>query len=455
VLKVVDTLPQEPLWKPHPGPQTQFLQSASYETLYGGQVGGGKTDALLVGALRHVHNPHYNAIIFRRTFPELERRIVHRARELYGVPFPEARYNAERKCWRFPSGATIYFGHLEHDASVYQHQSAEYQYLAFDELTSFTESQYRYMMSRARSAAGIPIQIRAGTNPGGEHNEWVFRRWGPWVDPQSSVKAREGRALWYLTESDGTDRWVKKDTPEALSRCFVASRLADNLTLMKNDPGYAARLAGLDSLARKQLLEGNWLARPDIGQVFSRTWFEIVNSLPPGIVASIRCWDRAATRPHEGNKDPDWTRGVKLCRTSDQIYYVEDVASLRERPHAVDARILNTARADGYQTMIGLFQDPGSAGVTEVDAAVRRLGGFNVRVLPQTSDKLTRARSVSAQAEAGNVKLVRGPWNEEFLRELNAFPTGPHDDIVDALSGAFNQLLPSTALERLRMLAQW
>jgi phage terminase large subunit-like protein len=86
------------------------------------------------------------------------------------------------------------------------------------------------------------------------------------------------------------------------------------------------------------------------------------------------------------------------------------------------------------------MQDPGSAGVAEAQATARALDGSNVRFATASGDKETRAKPISAQAEAGNVKLVRGLWNDEFLRELENFPQGKHDDAVDALSGAYEQI---------------
>jgi len=431
------------------------LASSSYEALFGGAAGGGKSDALLMGALACVEQPRYTAILFRRTFPELEKKLIPRSLELFRLAYPGARYNEEKRFWRFPSGAKIYFGHLEHEKDVYQHQSAEYQYIAFDELTSFTEKQYVYLLSRARSSTGVPIQIRAATNPGGEGHEWVFRRWAPWLDRDCPARAGPGRARWYLTESDGTDRWVSKGTPGALSRVFIPARLADNPTLVENDPDYATRLEGLDPVTRAQLRDGDWLIKPVSGQVFSRSWFEIVDAAPADVASRIRCWDRAATRPHEGNKDPDWTRGVRLSRTTDGLYFVEHMESVRDRPYAVDQLILTMARADPQYTAIGVFRDPGSAGVAEAEAIVKTLSGFDVRVLQQTGDKLTRARPVSAQAEARNIKLVRGAWNEAFLRELDLFPSGAHDDIVDALSGGFSAILNRTPAEQFRILSVW
>lgn len=47
---------------------------------------------------------------------------------------------------------------------------------------------------------------------------------------------------------------------------------------------------------------------------------------------------------------------------------------------------------------------------------------------------------MAAQAERGNIRLIRGNWNAQFLDEMYAFPEGAHDDQVDAASGAFNAL---------------
>ena len=102
------------------------------------------------------------------------------------------------------------------------------------------------------------------------------------------------------------------------------------------------------------------------------------------------------------------------------------------------------AEQDGQSVSVGFMQDPGSAGVSEAQEAARALDGFDVRFATATGDKETRAKPISAQAEAGNVKVVRGLWNEELLRVLENFPAGSHDDEVDALSGAHEFLNNST-----------
>jgi hypothetical protein len=248
----------EPRWTPNPGAQARFMASSAYEALFGGAAGPGKSTALLMGALRHVDKPDYRALLLRRTFPELQRSLIDRSREWYEVA--GGIYRDDKHVWTFPSGARIEFGHLEYAHSVHAYQSAEYQYLGFDELTSFLKSQYVYMLSRARSSSGIPVRIRAATNPGGVGHDWVMKRWAPWLDVQAPRRAGAGEVLYYANADDG-ERWVPKMTPGALSRVFVPARISDNPHLMANDPGYVERLKGLDRVTRAQLLDGNWIAR--------------------------------------------------------------------------------------------------------------------------------------------------------------------------------------------------
>lgn len=418
-------------WRPNPGPQTAFLATAAVEALYGGAAGGGKSDALLMGALRDVAHPAFRGLILRRTFPELQRSLVEKARIWY--PLAGGEYAEARKQWRFPSGAVIEFGHVEHESDVYAFASSEYQYLAFDELTTFTEKQYLFLTSRVRSAAGLQVCIRSATNPGGEGHDWVFRRWAPWLDRSptyTGLRASSGQVLHYRNSEDG-ERWCEAGAG-ALSRVFIPAKVQDNPHLMAGDPGYVERLSGLDAVTRARLRDGDWLAAPAAGLYFKRDHFQIID-IPPRLseLRCVRYWDRAAS---EGKGD--YTAGVLLGRDPRGVFFVLDVVRLRGSPGQVQETILHTAELDGRVVMVGIEEDPGQAGKFEAASYVRALAGYNVRTFRPTGSKVTRAQPASAQAEHGNVKLVRAPWNHAFLAELEAFPEGGHDDQVDALSGA-------------------
>ena len=150
----------------------------------------------------------------------------------------------------------------------------------------------------------------------------------------------------------------------------------------------------------------------------------------------VRYWDLAATAKTESN-DPDWTVGVKLGRDEAGLYWVCGVERFRGDPGQVEQLLRQTARMDGKAVRIGIPQDPGQAGKAQASYLVRQLDGFSVTSSAESGDKVTRFGPFSAQARAGNVKVLQGPWNEDFFAALEGFPEGRHDDDADACSGAF------------------
>lgn len=429
-------------WLPNAGPQLEFLSSEAYEVLYGGAAGGGKTDAILMGALDPdcIAHPKYKAILFRRTVPELEETFIPRSKVWFPRSGAVYRSNPIHE-WTFPSGAKIRFGYLDRDDDVQQYQSAEFDYIGFDELTHYSEFQYTYMQSRLRGSMDLPKLMRAGSNPGGGGHEWVQKRWGPWLGGPdwTGPRAEPGEALWVLNTDDGP-MWVPRGTQDAESRVFIPAKLDDNPKL---DPGYRRRLMGLDPLSRAQLLHGNWLIRASPGLFFKREWFKFADVAPgPSEGRTLRFWDRAATEELESStgkpkNDPDWTVGVKMMLTWDGRIYILDVQRFRESPGQVKRRVKATAELDGREVGIRFSIDPGSAGKFEFADWLITLNGWDVQGAPESGDKISRAKPISAQVEGGNVYLVRAPWNQPLIDELEAFPTkGVHDDQVDGLSGA-------------------
>jgi Terminase large subunit, T4likevirus-type, N-terminal len=219
--------------QPHPK-QAEFLALDCLEALYGGAAGGGKSDALLMAALQYVDQPGYSAILFRRTYTELSLPDAIMARSHEWLSGTDAHWNGETKAWTFPSGAALAFGYLDSPRDHYRYQGAAFQFIAWDELTQFTEEPYLYLFSRLRRLAGrnVPLRVRAATNPGGIGHEWVGRR--------------------FLSE------------PE--DRHFVPALLDDNPSLDKAQYEYA--LAKLDPITYQQLRHGAWI-RDTSGLVYS------------------------------------------------------------------------------------------------------------------------------------------------------------------------------------------
>ena len=163
----------------------------------------------------------------------------------------------------------------------------------------------------------------------------------------------------------------------------------------------------------------------------------------------VRAWDLAATEAgavtgggrRVGVADPDWTVGVKLGRITTGRYVVLDVVRFRGGPEVVERTIRQTAAADGRAVAIGLPEDPGQAGKSQVSYYTAQLAGYVVESSRESGSKVTRAGPVASQCNAGNLGIMRAPWNAAFVDEMRNFPAGKWDDQVDALSRAFTMAM--------------
>jgi predicted phage terminase large subunit-like protein len=175
------------------------------------------------------------------------------------------------------------------------------------------------------------------------------------------------------------------------------------------------------------------------GNRFKRQWFPIVEAAP-GSGQRVRYWDQAATA--DGGC---YTAGVLMCRGQDGLYFVEDVvrgqwsAGDRDKVMKQVAELDRQKYGNGH-VRIWVEEEPGSGGKESAQAKIKLLAGHTVHAEKVTGSKEVRAEPLAAHAEAGNVRLVRGAWNSDFLEELASFPNGRYSDQVDASSGAFNKL---------------
>jgi predicted phage terminase large subunit-like protein len=440
---------------PQVGPQTQFLSTPADIALFGGSAGGGKSYALLMDPLRDVYHPQFAGIIFRKNATHIRKpgALLDQSKGLY--PLLGATCRDLEMLWVFPSGAKVKLDHLEHESTPQDYQGAQLPYIGFDELTHFSEHQFWYMISRNRSPYGVRCRVRATCNPDAE--SWVRKLVDWWVDPKTgyAIPERSGRLRYFVRIEDelvwaDTRAELKLRYPHltAMSFTFIPAKLSDNKILEHHDPRYRAALLSMGRVDRERLLGephlgGNWNVRFSAGSYFRRSYFPVVGALTNvQVVRCVRYWDRAGTRVTEESPDPDWTVGVKLAELTTGQWCVMDVVRVRESPKVVEELVLRCAEQDGYDCLIGLEQDPGSAGKADVDNMLYKLAGYQVDITKPTKAKTVRAKPVSAQCERQHVCLLAAHWNDPFLSELEAFgeDSRGHDDQVDAFSGAFNLL---------------
>lgn len=439
--------------KPQPGKQEKFLSTPADIAVYGGAAGGGKTFSLLIEPVRHIENENFVGVIFRRETPQITNPggIWDAAGKVY--PFLGASPNQTNLFYLFETKSKVKFSHLEQEKDVLAWQGSEVPFIGWDELTHFTEKQFFYMLSRNRSTCGVKPYVRATTNP--DPDSWVrtFLDW--WIGEDGfPIPERDGVLRWFRRENDEMIWSDTKNHEDCKSVTFISAKLEDNKILMESDPGYQANLKALSYVDRMQLKEGNWNIKPSAGNFFKKEWFEIVDAAPVGC-ESVRYWDRASTEPNPTNPNPDWSVGFKLSRDKRGTFYIEDIRRDRKRPLGVEMMVKNTASQDGLKVTVGIEQDPGQAGVSEADSYTRLLAGYIVKLNRVTTDKVTRAKAFSAQCEAGNVKVVRGKWNDAFFKEYEQFPEPKaKDDQVDAGSGAFNLLVSNSTGDFTKEMAQ-
>ena len=431
-----------------------FMASEADIVIYGGAAGGGKTYALLLEALRHKDVKHFGAVIFRKNYTQItaEGGLWDASEKIFSrVPDVEPK-KTPKLHWKFKDGSKLTFAYLDREEDVKAWQGTEIAYIGFDELTHFSKRQFLYMLSRNRTTCGIKPYVRATCNP--DADSWVAEFISWWINQDTGypIPERSGM-IRYMCVMDDVVRWGNS-REELATECgiepencksvtFIASSLKDNKILMENDPGYLANLKALPLVDQERLLNGNWKIKAAAGLYFKRTQVgEMLEQLPNDIIKWARGWDLAATSEDEKG-DPAYTAGVIIGKRKNGRYVVADVINKRLSASEVRNLVKMTAQADKakYKRITErLPQDPGQAGKEQAQSYVKMLAGFNVKVIPESGDKVTRAEPFAAQWQAGNVDVLIADWNEMYFNQLESFPESKFKDMVDASSNAFSEI---------------
>lgn len=279
--------------RPQPGPQETFLSSPADIAIYGGAAGGGKSFALLLEPMRHISNPNFGAVIFRRTTPQIrnEGGLWDESTKIYSVIGAKPREHVLEH--KFPSGAVVSFSHLEYNKTVLNYQGSQIPLIGFDELTHFTEKQFWYMLSRNRSTCGVRPYIRATCNPDPDSFVATLIDW--WINPDTgyAFPDRSGVVRYFARINDEL-HWadkpeeLEKEFPEACwqtidgervrigpkSLTFIAASVEDNKELMRKDPGYISNLNALPTIDRERLKHGNWKIRDESASIIKAKWWQ-------------------------------------------------------------------------------------------------------------------------------------------------------------------------------------
>lgn len=323
--------------KPNPGPQTQAFASSADLLIYGGGAGGGKSFLLLTEPLRHVHRKGFGGVIFRRTFAQVTQTggLWDESQDLYRPMGGKPRGGTDLD-WTFPSGAKIGFAHLQHEKDKYNYQGGQIAYLGFDELTHFTESQFFYIITRARSKVVKPY-IRASCNP---EPGWVadFIAW--WIDAETglAIPERSGviryfcrdtsndKIVWGDSKQELLDQFphLEGDSYNIMSATFIPAKLSDNPKMIEKDPGYKGRLMSQSRIERERLLgcnwktaegtqiDANWIRRYSINNdQFEFVFQDRLYTMPSSVTRRIATIDTAGTSKEKAatkrGQEPSWS----------------------------------------------------------------------------------------------------------------------------------------------------
>lgn len=435
--------------RPQEGGQTMFLASKAYFVLYGGAAGGGKTFGLLMDPLKHHRRRGFTCVTFRR-----ERTQITEAGSLWDASLNVyskfgAIPNIANLKWAFSddiNSATISFAGLALELDKLKWQGAEICQLQFDELTHFSETQFRYLLSRNRSTCGVLPRVRATCNP--DPDSWVrsFVEWYLLSDGLPDPRKR-GKIRYFALDED-SDKFVFADSAEALNYkygiavkdcmtfTFIYATLEDNPKLLEKDPAYASKLKLTGAIEAQGLLNGNWNVRRT-GKIFKAEDFRVFTLIP-------RAWDvkvliaDTAQKTKEAN---DFTVLQAWLLSERGIYLVDQIRGKMEYP---DLELMAEAFASKHKDAAAFYIEDKVSG-TSLIQSLRRKISVQVLAVQRNKDKYTRMYDSQGYIKNGYVFVnPMLDYYPEYINEmvsLNAEGEYAHDDQADCTFDAIDILL--------------
>lgn len=387
-----------------------------------------------MAAVQYIHDPSYRALILRRSYADLSLpgAIMNRAIEWWGQT---QKWSSTDKTMRFRNGGTLTFGYLQEENDKYRYQGAEFQFIGFDELTQFSETQYQYLFSRLRKTGSstVPVRMRAASNPGGVGHHWVRNRF---ISREAVTDLVSGEY---------------RDTYEINGRMFIPSMLNDNPAMDRD--GYRRSLSRLDPVTRRQLEMGDWDATAEgrIKPGWLRYWRSVGDGyqllqqdLGPGPVAHDSECVRFLTIDCAGSSD-DMARESRGRPSSLSVISTWDF-------HAGTGSLIWRDCRSGkweFPELLQQIRDNHSHHKSQIicvedektgRAALQMLRNLPTKALSHGGkDKLTRAATALNQLEQGRIYLPQSAdWVEDVRAKLLTWTGHPDEpaDEIDTLSYA-------------------
>lgn len=437
--------------------QLYALNSDAFELMFGGAAGGGKSDYLLMAFLQFAHKPQYRGLILRRKAVDLKRSdaILDRALSWW-QPYSRTgiQYAAGDRKFIFPSGATCEFGHIQNESDKLNYQGGSWHYIAFDELTQFTGTQYLYLFSRLRRVLDpgeepLPLRVRSASNPGGPSHYFVRDRFMSLDYAKAFLHNKAAPSFLRNTRMALDDGSIVEQDRE-----FIPSKSADNFAL--DVSSYQMNLMNLDPVERARLMGGDWLVA-QAGR-FQPEWFgrfqhpdylegdyyqlwrhgstnERWIVIHPNECTRFMTIDPAGTEAEReaeeaGRKEPSWS-----------VISTWDLSHERQFLMWRDIQRVQREFPDVIELIVSTWQDQGRPMVIiEVDgigkAYYQTLQRRGVNVIPIGSEgKGKLERSVHAQNEAKGQRVWIpdfAPWLSLLEAELFQW-TGLKSEVADQI----------------------